>query len=137
MVMIFAIRIKNSPAKEKKEKSSKSTKKTTTKNEKVEVACPSCDRKLRVPSDYSGAVRCPECETKFEVEGEEEDEEENTATQQETEQETNENQELHSSSDNDILSCPKCTRKLKVPYERRPAKARCPACTTVFEARKK
>ena len=45
----------------------------------------------------------------------------------ETEQETNENQELHSSSDNDILSCPKCTRKLKVPYERRPAKARCPA----------
>ena len=54
MVMIFAIRIKNSPAKEKKEKSSKSTKKTTTKNEKVEVACPSCDRKLRVPSDYSG-----------------------------------------------------------------------------------
>ena len=39
-------------------------------------------------------------------------------------------------SDNDILSCPKCTRKLKVPYERRPAKARCPSYVTVFEARK-
>ena len=135
MAIIFAIRIKNSPKKEKKEKPSKSTKKTTSKNEKVEVACPTCDRKLRVPSDYSGAVRCPECETKFEVEGEVEEEDSNP--QKEVVEETDENQELHSSSDNDILSCPKCTRKLKVPYERRPAKARCPACTTVFEARKK
>ena len=45
--------------------------------------------------------------------------------------------ELWSESDNDILSCPKCTRKLRVPYDKRPAKARCPACETVFEARKK
>jgi uncharacterized paraquat-inducible protein A len=45
------------------------------------------------------------------------------------------NEVLWSSSDNDILGCPKCTRKLKVPLDRRPAKARCPACETIFEAR--
>ena len=43
--------------------------------------------------------------------------------------------ELWSASDNDILACPKCTRKLKVPFDKRPAKARCPACETIFEAR--
>ena len=52
---------------------------------------------------------------------------------QEDEIESNDN--LWSSSDNDILGCPKCARKLKVPYEKRPAKARCPACETIFEAR--
>ena len=50
--------------------------------------------------------------------------------QEEQQQEENptSNQELFSSSDNDILGCPKCTRKLKVPYDKRPVKARCPAC---------
>ena len=46
-----------------------------------------------------------------------------------------ESDQLWSSSNNDILGCPKCTRKLKVPFDRRPAKARCPACETIFEAR--
>ena len=68
MVVIFAVRIKNSPAREKKEKTSKSTKASTSKEEKIEVACPTCDRRLRVPNTYTGAVRCPECETKFDVE---------------------------------------------------------------------
>ncbi len=135
MVVIFAVRIKNSPAKEKKEKTSKSTKASTAKEEKIEVACPTCDRRLRVPNTYTGAVRCPECETKFDVEAkvepiipEEKQQKEEKATL---------SQDLFSSSDNDILGCPKCTRKLKVPYDKRPAKARCPACSTIFEARKR
>ena len=133
--MIFLIRIKNSPAKDKTEKKSQATKKTNQNTkEKVEVACPKCERKLRVPSTYSGDVRCPECETKFEVEARSE-------PQQEVQDKVDDKPKQEasaqwSSSDNDILQCPKCTRKLKVPYDRRPAKARCPACETIFEARK-
>jgi hypothetical protein len=41
---------------------------STAQTEKVEVACPACDRTLRVPSDYSGAVRCPDCRERFDVE---------------------------------------------------------------------
>ena len=134
MVLIFLIRMKNSPAKDKTEKKSQPTKKKKSAEEKVEVACPKCERKLRVPSTYSGSVRCPECETKFEVEAKSE-------PQQEVQNKVDEKPEQDSSaqwssSDNDILQCPKCTRKLKVPYDRRPAKARCPACETIFEARK-
>ena len=130
MGVIFALRIKNSPKKTPSEKKTKS-KKPVAKDEKVEVACPSCDRRLRVPSTYSGGVKCPECETRFDVEGKEEIADEDL--KQEDEIESNDN--LWSSSDNDILGCPKCARKLKVPYEKRPAKARCPACETIFEAR--
>jgi len=135
MVLIFLIRMKNSPAKDKTEKKSQATKKKKqSAEEKVEVACPKCERKLRVPSTYSGSVRCPECETKFEVEAKSE-------PQQEVQNKVDDKPEQDysaqwSSSDNDILQCPKCTRKLKVPYDRRPAKARCPACETIFEARK-
>ena len=134
MVLIFLIRMKNSPAKDKTEKKSQASKKKKSAEEKVEVACPKCERKLRVPSTYSGSVRCPECETKFEVEAKNE-------PQQEVQNKVDEKPKQDSgaewsSSDNDILQCPKCTRKLKVPYDRRPAKARCPACETIFEARK-
>ena len=133
MLAIFAIRMSNAPKSEKVDKKPKQ--KATPKPEKIEVSCPTCDRRLRVPSDYSGSVRCPECETKFDVEGdfdvdESEQEEESNEISEEVVDEPQ-----WSSSDNDILGCPKCTRKLKVPYEKRPAKARCPACETIFEAR--
>ena len=134
MVVIFAVRIKNSPAREKKEKTPKSTKSSTTKEEKIEVACPTCDRRLRVPNTYTGAVRCPECETKFDVEAKVDTSP--PVEKQQMEEKPAPSQDLFSSSDNDILGCPKCTRKLKVPYDKRPAKARCPACSTIFEARK-
>ncbi|MFL2962608.1 MAG: hypothetical protein ACJZ2K_06495 [Candidatus Poseidoniaceae archaeon] len=130
MVLIFVIRMKTSPKTEKKKKEKKSSKEKS-KEEKIEVACPSCDRRLRVPNTYSGSVRCPECEEKFTVEAEIQSEEK---AQDEPEPDSID-EDLWSSSDNDILGCPKCTRKLKVPFDRRPAKARCPACETIFEAR--
>lgn len=34
-------------------------------DQKVEVSCPECAQSLRVPSDYSGSVRCPACEHIF------------------------------------------------------------------------
>ena len=126
----FAIRIKNSPKKETVSKK-KETKKVEPTDEKVEVACPACDRRLRVPITYNGGVRCPECETRFDVEAEVQETEESD-TEAIPEQPDD---QLWAASDNDILGCPKCTRKLKVPFDRRPAKARCPACETIFEAR--
>ncbi|MAX45319.1 MAG: hypothetical protein CMB24_00805 [Euryarchaeota archaeon] len=137
MVLIFAIRIKTSPKDEKDKK--KKVKKSPKKDEKVEVACPTCDRRLNVPRTYTGGVRCPECETKFDVEGESETDEdlEETSKKEAVEDNQNETESLWSSSSDDILGCPKCARKLKVPYDRRPAKAKCPACQTIFEARAK
>jgi hypothetical protein len=130
MALIFIIRMKNSPKKEKKEKKT-GDKPSVSKDDKIEVACPTCDRRLRVPSTYNGGVRCPECENRFDIEAKVEEPE---VTPDEAPQETPQD-DLWSASDNDILECPKCIRKLKVPFDRRPAKARCPACEAIFEAR--
>ena len=134
MAMVFIIRMKNTPKKKKKEKKSGS-KKSESKDDKIEVACPSCDRRLRVPSTYNGGVRCPECETRFDVEASVQEPEPTTEEEESIEEDSEPENELWAESDNDILGCPKCTRKLKVPFDRRPAKARCPACETIFEAR--
>ena len=32
---------------------------------KTEVACPECSQTLRIPSSYSGSVRCPACKNIF------------------------------------------------------------------------
>ena len=37
-------------------------------------------------------------------------------------------------SESDILPCPECEVKLRVPMEKRPVRARCPACKTEFMA---
>jgi uncharacterized paraquat-inducible protein A len=136
VALIMGLRLKNGPPKEKKPKSeNKTVQEKVSQEEKVEVACPSCDRRLKVPSTYSGAVRCPECENRFEVEGIEEEQDKDDEIEEESP--SNKKPEiLWSSSDEDILECPKCSRSLKVPYDRRPAKARCPACETIFEARR-
>jgi uncharacterized CHY-type Zn-finger protein len=36
--------------------------------EKMVVSCPHCDKSLKVPSDFSGNVRCPMCKERFTVE---------------------------------------------------------------------
>jgi hypothetical protein len=41
-----------------------------------------------------------------------------------------------SSSSDDVIRCPDCEQKLKVPYDRRPVRARCPACKCEFRALK-
>ena len=52
MLVIFAVRIRI--LLQEKKKTPKSTKLSTTKEEKIEVACPTCDRRLRVPNTYTG-----------------------------------------------------------------------------------
>ena len=90
--------------------------------EKRTIQCPSCPKQLQVPLGYSGQVKCPSCLTQFSANDESEEEIEEIE------------EELFSSSDDDIIGCPKCDQVLRVPYEKRPAKARCPACKCIFNA---
>tara|TARA_B100000886_G_scaffold333736_1_gene288251 strand:- start:699 stop:2018 length:1320 start_codon:yes stop_codon:yes gene_type:complete len=136
MVFIFLVRIKNSPRSEKR-KNLKKESRNKKSDSKVDVECPTCSRMLRVPADYTGGVRCPECDKKFEVEAENKNQEDKNDTDKIKDNGNEIADELFASSSNDILECPKCFSNLKVPYEKRPAKARCPACEIIFEARKK
>ena len=133
---------------ERKAKPKKSSGKLV--EEKVEVACPACDQRLRVPATYSGSARCPACAQTFpveatveehppEIEEEEPIEESVESVEQESEPEpapVHSDDEKTSTSSDDIIHCPDCEQKLKVPYDRRPVRARCPACKCEFRALK-
>ncbi len=128
---------------ERKSQPKKSPEKTV--DEKVEVACPACDQRLRVPATYSGSARCPACAQTFPVEASVEDispdvepeetveESSEPASEQEPEPVRTDEEKTSSSSD-DVIHCPDCEQKLKVPYNRRPVRARCPACKCEFRA---
>ena len=98
--------------------------------EKIQVGCPECARQLRVPSDYGGNIRCPDCTHRFEVspridssrdQVEEEEEEEKEEVQEE-------------SHDGKIeLHCPECDQSLRIPGTYT-GSVRCPACEEVFSA---
>lgn len=117
-------------------------------SEKVEVACPACDQRLRVPTTYSGSARCPACSQTFPVQATEEEtseppeveieiEEEKASIRQEVESiptPVSATEEKTSTSSDDVIRCPDCEQKLKVPYDRRPVRARCPACKCEFKA---
>jgi len=126
--IIFVLRLfrETEEEEENQTKTSDSTK-PTEEVEKVEISCPECERSLRVPTTHSGKVRCPECSTSFSAKQPEEDVPEPVEEEE---------KELTASSTNDNLACPKCARTLRVPVDRRPAKARCPACETIFRALK-
>ena len=106
-------------------------KSTSTSQEKREVACPECNRRLRVPVDYGGSVGCPDCAHKFKVEPE--------RTAEPTEEENDDlDIEVQPVSPAPIsgkieISCPDCAQTLRIPssYE---GSVRCPACTKIFKA---
>lgn len=109
-------------------------KKTAPKPEKknaepVERSCPSCDRTLRIPGDYSGTVRCPDCSEKFEVEAEPSidlDEELDSIDDEVIEEEPVEKKVE--------IACPQCSSKLRVPSSYK-GSVRCPSCSIVFSAK--
>ena len=141
-----------------------SVKKSTSSSEKLEVPCPSCEQKLSVPATFSGTVRCPSCRHEFDVEAESGNEVPAPVTSSDEdepsyesdsarptsegataipsaagrdEEETDGSDEpgqLVVASKSDILPCPDCEAKLRVPLEKRPVRARCPACKTEFMA---
>ena len=96
-------------------------------DEKIQISCPECSRQLRIPSNYSGSVRCPDCEHSFEVE-------EKKDPSREIEQETIEETESIQEEINDgkvQVSCPDCSQTLRIP-ESYSGSVRCPACKSIF-----
>ena len=85
---------------------------------------------MKVPSDYGGQVRCPDCETRFEVtarsSGNQEELEpvEEEITSDEAETEADGKVEIH---------CPECQQSLRIPVGYA-GSVRCPACEEVFSA---
>ena len=112
------------------EKKKKEKKKVVKKEvESVERSCPSCERTLRIPGDYSGTVRCPDCSERFEVEAEIEEE-----IEEEIEDDVDDLEIIETPPSKIEISCPECSSKLRVPsdYE---GSVRCPSCSTVFSAK--
>jgi len=102
-------------------KASESKPSSTGPVEKIEVACPACDRTLRVPGDYSGAVRCPDCRERFDVEAE-------APT---SPPEENPVEAPSEASEKVEIGCPACSRALRVPSDFN-GRVRCPACKHEF-----
>ena len=101
---------------------------------KREVMCPTCEQRLSIPSAHTGSVRCPACTIQFSVT------EEGGEPNSEQEDEETTTLDIRSvdgpvvRSNEEILSCPQCEQRLKIPLERRPVRSRCPACRTEFMA---
>ena len=107
--------------------------------EKREIPCPECDQRLNIPNTHSGAVKCPACTARFMVEAIDSEDEESILEEEINQPKTDSSQpktpqEVIARSMIDLLSCPSCDQSLKVPIERRPVKARCPACRSEFLA---
>ena len=96
--------------------------------EPVERSCPACDRTLRIPGDYSGTVRCPDCSEKFEVESDHmpELDEELDAIDDTVDEEQPVEKKIE-------IACTQCSSKLRVPSNYR-GSVRCPSCSNVFSA---
>lgn len=130
LAVIFSVRIisvrNQSENKESKTYSTRNQKEEVKEEtEKRSIDCPSCSKDLQVPIQYSGQVKCPSCLTQFSTKPEINIEEKSEIVLDD---------ELTASSDDDVVGCPKCDQVLRVPYDKRPAKARCPACKCVFNA---
>ena len=96
---------------------------------KIEIQCPFCEQILRVPADHNGQIKCPSCTKQFNHKQLEESKDED--------KKNNETTEIPiSRSNEDLLDCPQCNQKLRVPIDRRPVNSRCPVCKTEFLAEK-
>ena len=123
-VIILIVRMRGKSDKSAvKKKSTKTSKKQQTElsDVKIEVGCPECSRQLRVPENYEGTVRCPDCTHSFEVGPVLDDDD-----------------EPHDDSEpNDgkiEISCPECSQSLRIP-ESYDGSVRCPSCKAVFSAK--
>ncbi len=105
-------------------------------NEKREVTCPECQRRLRVPVTYSGSVGCPDCSSKFEVEpaGELSETQPTLTSPSPEEHHTDPEPTVVEAKDGKReIGCPSCEQTLRVPSSYL-GSVRCPACTTIFKA---
>ncbi len=131
-VIILIIRLRNNNtgiSQEKKDKEIKTVEKETEMSEiKIQVGCPECSRQLRIPSNYSGSVRCPDCTHSFEVE------ERKDPTREFEEPEDEQEDEAIPLGDGKIeVGCPDCSQTLRIPNSYT-GSVRCPACKSIFKA---
>jgi Zn finger protein HypA/HybF involved in hydrogenase expression len=99
--------------------------------EKREISCPECDRRLRVPVSYSGSVGCPDCAMKFKVEAEQP---EPAPVEAVSDQESIEAAPELKKNDGKIeIGCPDCSQSLRIPSSYQ-GSVRCPACKKIFKA---
>ena len=133
VILVLHLRRGASSEENKVPRSAKSKEKKTHQEEKkaesVEKTCPACERTLRIPGDYSGTVRCPDCSEKFHVEAEQ---------SIDIDEELEAIEEIENSTPPVIeqkveISCPECSSKLRVPSTYN-GSVRCPSCSNVFLA---
>jgi predicted Zn finger-like uncharacterized protein len=128
--IILVLHLRRAPGTETElpEKKKKEAKKVAKKEvESVERTCPSCERTLRIPGDYSGTVRCPDCSERFDIEAEIEDE-------IELDEEFEDLELIETPPSKVEISCPECSSSLRVPSDYG-GSVRCPSCSTVFSAK--
>ncbi|MEC7436832.1 MAG: hypothetical protein VYB27_07095, partial [Candidatus Thermoplasmatota archaeon] len=107
--------------------------------QKREIPCPECDQRLHIPNSHSGAVKCPACTSRFIVDsipsvGGGSISEEDISDNQSEFPMLQSPKDISARSMDDLLSCPSCDQTLKIPINKRPVKARCPACRSEFLA---
>lgn len=140
--VILVVRIINSrqdqgskPEKKKTKPSDES--KPALSDVKIQIGCPECSRQLRVPANYSGSVRCPDCNHNFDVEEEQEEvEEEHEEFENETvenivEDQVEQEQEQEMNDGKTEVACPECSQTLRIPSSYS-GSVRCPACKNIF-----
>ena len=128
-LIVLTIRIRENsnrqPKKQKSEVKNRKTESVKLSDVKIEISCPVCSRQLRVPENYQGSVRCPDCSHSFEVGSEDLDEEE---VQEEEEL-------IENNNDGKVeISCPECSQSLRIP-ESYDGSVRCPSCKMIFKSK--
>ena len=96
---------------------------------KIEIGCPVCSRQLRVPENYRGSVKCPDCSNSFTVDPNSGDDD--------SDSDSNENVEEIVQEKNDgkvEISCPECSQSLRIP-ESYDGSVRCPSCKMIFKSK--
>ena len=132
--LVLRLRAQKQHGPQRKKEPTKGKSSTTTsvsKDEKREVSCPECDRRLRVPVSYSGNIGCPDCSFKFTVEASappssqiEAEDDDDIEIQETVKEESPEKIEI---------GCPACDQTLRIPRSYQ-GSVRCPSCTQVFKA---
>lgn len=126
VILTLKIRSGAGNSKEAREKPSKQASrkdKFVLSDVKIEIGCPVCSRQLRVPENYEGTVKCPDCSHSFEV-----------GTQEDATSIQDEAVDDDQKDDGKVeISCPECSQSLRIPksYD---GSVRCPSCKAVFSA---
>ena len=124
IILVLRMRgVSDKPADEIKSRKTPKKQQPVLSDIKIEVGCPECSRQLRVPENYEGTVRCPDCSHSFEVGPVIDDDDE-----------PDDNDDTEPNDGKIEISCPECSQSLRIP-ESYDGSVRCPSCKAVFSAK--